>query len=360
MKKSKYKIAVLVIIAVTVILNLIAFSKEFCDRYTVTVYRGLNAAIGSLTGRTSIIIGELLMYVGAALVVLFLVFGIVRLILFKKKAFAKFFKGYAKTFLIILLLVLLVYTTNWFIPIRGNVLVVSDNTRTEYTVAELKAVRNLAVSKLNEIAEKIPRDENGIVITDYSQEEIFAIMEARADEFPKLAGHYSPAKEAYCSAVLDMMGIGGYNYIYTMEPTVNRYMSALYMPTAIAHELCHHKGYYYENEATFISAIVLAESDNLYFQYCGWFEIYRYVDDEVWEYDDYDLMWSDRVSADYLYAYEQAELMYEAEVNETVHEVLSEPAGEIADKGWEIQGEILQENIYSGMVLMLLQYYYEQ
>ena len=35
-------------------------------------------------------------------------------------------------------------------------------------------------------------------------------------------------------------------------------------------------------------------------------------------------------------------------------------SGEIADKGWEMQGEVLGENTYSGITLMLLQYYVEE
>ena len=397
---SKYWITVIVFAVLTVVLNLMAFSKSFCDWYAVTVYRGINAVVGTLTGWCRIAIGEIIMYVGAALLVLLVILGIVRLILFKKKAFGLFYKKYAKSCLTIILAFLFVYTTNWLIPIRGNVLRVSDNTRTIYTNDEVQAVRDMVVLRLNEIAAQIDRDESGNVIVDYTQEEIFEIMRARSDEFPKLKGHYSPAKKALCSAVLDMMGIGGYNYIYTMEPTYNKYMSELYNPVAISHELCHHKGYYLENEATFISAVTLAESDDLYCQYCGYLEIYRYINpvckknyimsrlndpklkedfaplieyfslDPDRDYSNtfmagllYEFMFpslDETVIQDTIYAQEKSEEAYRRDVNEKVEEIISEPVTKIADKGWEVQGEILKENIYDGMVLMVLQYYYNE
>ena len=39
---------------------------------------------------------------------------------------------------------------------------------------------------------------------------------------------------------------------------------------------------------------------------------------------------------------------------------VDEAIRETADKGWSVQGEILQENTYDGVVLLLLQYYYPE
>ena len=66
------------------------------------------------------------------------------------------------------------------------------------------------------------------------------------------------------------------------------------------------------------------------------------------------------VIQDTIYAQEKSEEAYRQDVNEKVEEIISEPVTKIADKGWEVQGEILKENIYDGMVLMVLQYYYNE
>ncbi len=397
--KSKYWISIVIITALTIVLNIIAFSKSFCDWYTVTVYRAINAVVGTLTGWFKLPLGEIIMYVGALVLVMIPVLGIVRIILLKKKAYKNFYNGYLKICLMTIMLFLLVYTTNWFIPIRGNVLKIEDNTRTVFTDEELEQLRTEIVYKMNEIAAQIPRDENGIVISEYSQKDIAAYMAARGDEFPKLKGHYSQAKESICSPILDMMGIGGYNYIYTMEPSYNRYVDKLYSPVVICHELCHHKGYYLENEASFLSVVVLTESDNLLFQYCGYRELYAYVDnacrrnyvntkitdpnlkeeflavaasiniDTNREYSDSfmarllynynfpqldDIVWDDIENAR-----NESDELYHSEVNAKVEEAISEPVTQVADKGWEVQSNILKENIYDGMLLMYLQYYYD-
>lgn len=398
-KLSKYWITVIVLVALTIVLNIIAFNKSFCDWYTVTVYRALNAVIGTLTGWIKFALGEIIMYIGAIMLVMLVLLGVVRLILFKKKGYSRFYCTYAKICLMTIVAFLFVYTTNWFIPIRGNVLKVKENARTVYTDAELEELRTMIVYRMNEIAAEIPRDENGRVITEYTQKEIAELMRARSDEFPKLKGHYSPAKEALCSPILDMMGIGGYNYIYTMEPQINRYVDALYIPVLTCHELCHHKGYYYENEATFLSVVVLTESDNLYFEYCGYRQLYSYVNNACYNNyiaervndptldDDFaviaemlnldpnrqystsfkaTLIYSithpaldDIVIADIDNARAESDELYHAEVNEKVDQIMSEPIKEVSDKGWEVQSEILKENIYSGMLLMYLQYYFD-
>lgn len=398
-KLPKYWVAVIDIVALTIVLNIIACSKEFCDWYTVTVYRFLNAVIGTLTGWIPFALGEIIMYIGAAMLLFIVIFGIFRLIFLKKKGFKIFYAKYLKTCLMVFVLFLLVYTTNWLIPIRGHVLVVEEDARTVFTDDELEELRTDIVNKLNELSAQVARDEKGYLITDYDQAEIAALMEARSDEFPKLKGHYSPVKEALCSPALDMMNIGGYNYIYTMEPTCNRYVDKMYSPVVVCHELCHHKGYYLENEGSFLSVVILTESDNLLFQYSGYRELYSYVnnackrnymstkmEDPLLEEEflviagylgmDISRSYSTYYMAEFLYGVTHPQLnevvvadisnsraeseeLYHAEVNEKIDETISEPVGKVSDKGWEAQSNILKENIYDGMLLMYLQYYFD-
>ena len=51
---------------------------------------------------------------------------------------------------------------------------------------------------------------------------------------------------------------------------------------------------------------------------------------------------------------------YEENVDKEKEANFQGVSGEIADKGWEMQGEVLGENTYSGITLMLLQYYVEE
>ena len=67
-----------------------------------------------------------------------------------------------------------------------------------------------------------------------------------------------------------------------------------------------------------------------------------------------DIVWDDIENAR-----NESDELYHSEVNAKVEEAISEPVTQVADKGWEVQSNILKENIYDGMLLMYLQYYYD-
>lgn len=377
---TKYWIIVFFITAITIVLNLCAFSRSFCNFYNDHVYGIINAVVGTLTSWCPFAMGEIIMYVGGLSVILLVLFAVLLLFLRKKKGFVRFTAKYAKGVLLAGVFFLLIYTVNWFICFRSDVVRVSDNQRTTFSFDEIAYVYGMAVENLNELSQKVERDENGSVVYDYTDEDIIEAMRGISDEFGRFAGHYSKPKMALCSPFLEWMNIGGYNYIYTMEPTYNKYLAPHYFPILLAHEYAHHKGYYKENEGKFFSDLAMVSSDNCLFQYCGYYDIYanlsydfetavleRFVaingeltkenlEDYLAFRAEYPMV-SKQVSDDITESYKIADALYESEVPQKLEESFSEASGEISSKGWAIQGEILQENSYDGVVLMLLQYY---
>ena len=219
-------------------------------------------------------------------------------------------------------------------------------------------------------------------------------MLAISDEFPRLKGYYPPVKTALCSDILERMGIGGYNYPFTMEPTHNKYLSPTFRPVLDAHELTHHKGYYKENEANFLSELALTKSDDPFLRLSGFHDMYYYV------YDDYCTAQSEVIERMIKNGEIDIQLPIETkeefqkfvnicneifgpdpqlddrvyrimiagnEIEQQIYEEDSHPLDDIpqadeiisdvADTGWSVQEEVLQENYYSDVVLLLLQYY---
>ncbi len=380
--KRYWKILLTLVIASAVI-NIIGFSKGFCTWYADNVYPFLNCILGTLTSWCPFAIGEIIMYAGALLIIVLLVSVILFAFLFKKKWYKKYMSIYYRTCLMIVVLFLFSYSFVWFIPFRATPLQVSDNTRVVYSLDEVLAVRNMIVDNINQAALEAPRDENGHVIYDYTEKDIADVMRARSSDYKRLKWFYPNMKPALCSDFLHWMSIGGYNYIYTMEPTYNIYCDELYMPILKSHELCHNKGYYLENEAEFLSSVILAESDNVLFKYSAYIEMYGYVH-SAYISDLHDSLieagcepgqpvinaikevladspkLDPIVYADMEYAREQADKLYEENVDKEKEASFQQVSSEVADKGWEIQGEVLGENTYSGVTLMLLQYYIEE
>lgn len=301
------------------------------------------------------------MYLGMLMIVVLAVVTVLLLFLRKRPRFRSFATGYVKTVSIVLLCLVLIYIPTWYIPFRGALLGgMNKNARTEYTDEELYGLLNYIVDNANAAAEEIEIGEDGSVIFPAPEESgklAAQAMEALGDEYPRLKGHYPKVKAALCSDILNRMSIGGYNYPYTMEPTKNIYLDPLYLPVLEAHELAHHKGYYKENEANFLSEIALSRSEDPYLRLGAYVNMYYYVVAEV---TGEAPKLSDRALHIIAASDEEERKAYEA-VDHAIDNMpaVDDAIHDVADKGWETQGEVLKENSYDGVVLLLLQEYYK-
>ena len=403
-RKKKYWKILLILLLLSAAGNLAGCIPKFCDWYTDHIYCLIEGGISRLTAPVPVAVGELLMYLGVLLVLLAVLFLILLLFLRKRQGFRRFCRGYYKTVLMTLICVLFVYTFFWVIPFRGTVLGKGErNQRTEFTFEEVRALTVYAVNGINAAAEEIEIAEDGKVTFPAiaeNQPKIAAAMQALSGEYPRLNGYYPPVKTALCSDILERMGIGGYNYIYTMEPMRNKYLAPIFQPVLDAHELSHHKGYYKENEANFLSQLALSQSDDPYLRFSGFYDMFNYMNDSYL--DAQDALLTEMEAQGMLNLPEFRENMTKEEFMATAQERyrilveicgeepgISERAGRIldsafqiereiyqadshpidempavqeviqetADTGWKTQGAVLQENSYDGVTLLLLQYF---
>lgn len=429
---SLYTKTILMIITITLIINLVAFSRSFCDFYTKHIYHHIANVISRVTGILPFNLGEIMMYLVMIMAVIMIVALLALLIVllvrrlaavYNKKSIGLFYKKfrhcvavYMKVILATLVVTALIYTLNWFIPFRGtgaqvvadmNVEATAENNagandnispeatageRTkanenvsgdngvdtsderEYTTEDLFSLRAILVNNINSLAEQVDRDENGYIKQDEDMyEEVVKAMEGLSDIYPILDGYYPKVKLAYCSDILDFMGIGGYTYPYTMEVTVNKYTTYMDYGPLVAHEMAHHKGFYTERDANFISFLAGTNSDSRLLAYSSYRYILSYVTDECYtaanemynkdpegtlEFLNKQPELSARVELDDQHNTEEYQENYEANVNKALEENVSQAAESVADVGWDTQADLLEEKNYGGVVLMLLKYYF--
>lgn len=420
------------IITITLIINLVAFSRSFCDFYTKHIYHHIANVISRVTGILPFNLGEIMMYLVmimavimiVALLTLFIVLLVRRLAaVYNKKSIGLFYKKfrhcvavYMKVILATLVVTALIYTLNWFIPFRGsgaqvvadmNVEATTENNagandnispeatagestkanenvsgdngvdtsdEREYTTEDLFSLRAILINNINSLAEQVDRDENGYIKQDEDMyEEVVKAMEGLSDIYPILDGYYPKVKLAYCSDILDFMGIGGYTYPYTMEVTINKYTTYMDYGPLVAHEMAHHKGFYAERDANFISFLAGTNSDSRLLAYSSYRYILSYVTDECYtaanemynkdpegtlEFLNKQPELSGRVKLDDQHNIEEYQKNYEANVNKALEENVSQAAESVADVGWDTQADLLEEKNYDGVVLMLLKYYF--
>ena len=367
-KKSPYRIITISMLLLIIAANLFAFSKSFCNTYADRVYPRIADFFGKLTNVLPLPLGEICLYIGSVMLILAVLFSVLLIRLRKNQKFVRFTKKYLRSVLFAFVFILLLYSFQWIIPFRSDLLGESGHNEKQYSVKELRLLWLYVVGNLNERCKEVERDDEGRILypdKETTEKEVCAAMRAISGTYPRLKGFYPDIKPAICSDFLNWMQIGGFTYPYTMEVTYNKYTSDLYFPSLYAHESAHHKGYYQENEANFLSFLACAESGEPILRYSAYHEIYYYIDDAyrsslsggetalLREYENTpvdDQVWLD----------EQAEAEKMAEVydaDDHPFEGYAELAEDVADVGWDTQGELLAENSYDGVVQLLLEYY---
>ncbi len=146
----------------------------------------------------------------------------------------------------------------------------------EYEPAEVTAMVRYFADDYNRLAEKLPRDKNGDVISPYSLRELSAKLQS---EYARLDNRYyydyTPrAKGIANSWVLTLNNISGITFVPLGEPTINKQTPASDIPQTMAHEMAHAKGVMREGEANFVAYYLLLSSDDEYLRYCGYFSVF--------------------------------------------------------------------------------------
>lgn len=143
--------------------------------------------------------------------------------------------------------------------------------------ADLAAVTGYFAQRVNETADAVPRDEEGLFAV--TVEEILnhsaGVYEAAAAEYPCLAGPERRAKPAFYSKIMSAAGFTGYLCPLFGESTVNVDCPAVFLPVTVAHEFAHQRGVAAEQEANFCGIYASVTSGRAEYVYSGW--LYGFV-----------------------------------------------------------------------------------
>ena len=386
-KKTEISLYWKILLVVGVVLFsffLLSLIRPFSDWYVNHVTPALHGVIAPVFNVFPFAFGEIVMYFGAVLVVvtvlLSIVFGVKSLIgKVRRKPAGKsgFYRVYMKTVLAVAVLFLWTYMFHWWIPYSGNVLgdrrISRDN---QYTINDFRRVKVILEERIDWAQKAVTRDLDGRIVYPSQEEGFQKVVESMkklSDRYPRLKGYYGRPKAALCSDVLHWMSIGGYTYPYTMEITFNKYVNKFHWYALIAHEAAHYKGFYKENEGSFIGFLTCVTSDDPLVVYSGCTDVYFQVlsayanaliakygmkdgmaiykktmqEDPGFDWDQYYLDEED--------AGKQAQEAY-AQDSHPLQEY-ADTAADVADIGWDVQGDFIAENDYSDVLRLIMEYY---
>ena len=151
----------------------------------------------------------------------------------------------------------------------------------EYTIEELGQLRDFVVTRVNQYAKMMERDENGLIVYDGNmEEEAIRAMQNLGEIYPQLAGFYTTPKKISASEFLSQQYMKGYYFPFSLEANYNDVMYIMSKPATMCHELAHTKGFIYEDEANLIAFLACLHSDDIMFQYSGYLSVLTYIDND--------------------------------------------------------------------------------
>ena len=160
------------------------------------------------------------------------------------------------------------------------------------SVEDLHRVTAYFVERLQETADRVPRDANGLFSVPRAEilEKSPGVYDWVEGEFPFLQLEDKPPKALRFSRIMSRLDFTGMYCPYAGESSVNMDSPACMLPSTVAHELAHQRGLTSEQECNFLGVLASVTSGEPAYDYSGWLMGYVHLgnalyaaDYELWE-----------------------------------------------------------------------------
>lgn len=152
---------------------------------------------------------------------------------------------------------------------------------TEYTLKELEKTTIYYRDKANDLAAKMPRDEDGNL--DFEAFDVLAQKASQGfevltyqDSYPVFAGDKTPVKKLGWVDLYSSKGITGITFPITGEAAVNPEAPAVVLPFAMCTQMAKRMCIAVEHDANFAAFLACSANSDPQFQYSAYCMAYRY------------------------------------------------------------------------------------
>lgn len=280
-----YVFAVVLLLALCVTAYLSAGNTEFCDWWKLNVFKPYNDYMSAITSSSESVWG-INIFRGLLVYLLAVIVAFILKLFIRTDSYKRFGNGCLKSVLVVFLTVILLYEAIWYIPRNASFLDGSYTPGTEVdgdTLCEIWRYLGNEIGKCD-----LKYDEHDELIIPEQGELLAAIKRSAgnlSNEFPYLKGELPDAKNdghSYMDSLFRSKRIASFSLpltgeIYMYDSYVNEWVDS-YVYT---HLLAHHKGYFRESEAEFLSYKICKESDEPFVRYIGLRKAYDLIDYEL-------------------------------------------------------------------------------
>ena len=277
------RLALIVIFAACILLNILAWcSKSFCDWYGEYILPFWYNAFGRPISLLPFSLGEIMIILAVATVLLTPIVLTVLLIVLKGRR-KKVLKVFGFLYLWIIAFIVLTETLNCFILYHRSTFGETFGIpTTEHTNSELIELCDYLTDETNILSEQVQRTEKGeFILTADLDKTARAAMQELGKEFPQLGGYYVTPKPVLNSFFMSQQYLMGIYFPFSLEANYNDQMYPSNLPETVCHELAHTKGFMLEDEANFIAFLACARSSNIEYRYSGYLRALKYVLSQV-------------------------------------------------------------------------------
>ncbi|MCM1308518.1 MAG: DUF3810 domain-containing protein [Butyrivibrio sp.] len=251
-------------------------SRTFAHTYSTTVYPAVVKVFGTVFSLAPFSVIEILIYAAAAIVLYCLVRLVISFVQSRKLRVWNFFtyrlKKYMLNLACIVLSCLIILSLNCTILYHRLTFCVCANIKAKsHTSQELAALCGLLIDEVNELANEINTDGNGIFTlegVDLNSAAIDAMLKLRT-EYPFMPSYYPRPKPIAMSRTMSYTNMTGFYSPFTIEANYNKDITDMEIPYTVCHELAHLGGFIHEDEANFIAYLACSKSDSPAFRYSG-------------------------------------------------------------------------------------------
>ncbi len=135
--------------------------------------------------------------------------------------------------------------------------------------------------KLNELSKDTLYDETGASVLPYNyyelSDKIYEAYEKYVDEYRVLINFRTLLKPIILSEPMTYTHISGVYTFFTGESNINVNYPDFVIASSSAHEMAHQRGIARENEANFVSFVVLSNSEDSFLQYSAYLDVYSTI-----------------------------------------------------------------------------------
>ena len=281
MKKHKKRLLSLLLIPLSILIIYIVKNNEWVAEYIFSrgVYKFISKVINSITRYIPFSLMEVSIYllIIAILMLIIYIFNIMfNNINDRRSKFKNVIVNVACIFSILIFSFTLLAGINYhrYTFSKINNIIITDSSVDELYNLNVYLVEKASNQRKElELNSKHINSYGVLEISDKSWKDLTSKLNKAYEnlslEYPVLQGNYVRPKKVLSSKFMSWTKTTGIFWPFTMEANINSHAPDYTIPSTMAHEVAHLRGFMREDEANYIAFLVCKSSEDLVFQYSG-------------------------------------------------------------------------------------------